>query len=124
MSTKLPKVQIYSNSNAEKEEAVTLQERLNDFQSQLEKLADINGLPICESERDNRLEKLRMLKTDLIETYRSKQLEDIEETFKWVVQGCGVSSEFIAAITLLNNINHVGNQIHEAFRKEFERCCK
>ena len=53
--------------------------------------------------------------------YRQKQLEDIEETLKWIIQGCGVSTEFIAAITLLNSINHVGNQILEAFQKGFER---
>ena len=119
MSPKLPEVQLYGCS--EKEETVTLQECLNGFQSQLEKLADINGLPICESERDNRLTRLRELKACILETYRQKQHEDIEETFKWIVQGCGVSSEFIAAITLLNNINHVGDQIHETFRKQFER---
>ena len=117
MSTKMPKVQVYEENIKE----ASLQECFNKIQSKLRELADIDGCLLCETERDNRLHNLYELKVHVLEMYRQKQLEDIEETLKWIIQGCGVSSEFIAAITLLNNINHVGNQIHEAFRKEFER---
>ena len=120
MSTKIPKVpkvQVYE----ENIEDVSLQECFDKIQSKLKELADTSGRPLCEAERDNRLHNLYELKVHVLEMYRQKQLEDIEETLKWIIQGCGVSTEFIAAIALLNSINHVGNQIHEAFRKEFER---
>ena len=100
---------------------LTLHEYFEQVHSKLEEIADINYLTICEAERNNRLSRIHKLKTSLLEVYRQKQHEDINETFKWIINGNGVNLDFLTTLTLVSNINNVGNQINDVFQKEFER---